>query len=187
MFAFIRGLMQFVVLVGAVLSAVYAVSPDVRRWIETELVARHAHYYVGMLKIRPGGAEEWQRVQFYSNRWELDQKIFDERLREDDEDAFDVFRKVIGEVLIAAPDESYGPLPGRSAAEPMASIETLALADQCFLVHRVLCRYPFADERGVISYQTDPECTRTEAAIDAAPNATHSVAVWVKAVKFTCS
>lgn len=186
MFSFIRGVGQFVLMIAGILSVIYALRPDIRRWVETEFIARDAHYYVGMVEIRPGGVERWQRVQFYSNRWELDDRIFDERLREDHEDAFDVFRALPGETLIASPDESYGPLPGRLEAEPLARIETLALVNQCFKVESVSCRSPLRED-GVLLWRTDPGCDRSEAAVDAAPDRVHKVAVWVEAVRFTCT
>ncbi|MEM9031981.1 MAG: hypothetical protein AAGB18_04990, partial [Pseudomonadota bacterium] len=65
MLRFIRGLGQWVVLIGAVMSTVYAVEPDVRRWVETELVARDAHYYVGAFTLAPG-LQRPKFLQFYS-------------------------------------------------------------------------------------------------------------------------
>lgn len=186
MFKFIRGLGQFILMVAGVLSVIYALRPDIRRWVETEFIARDAHYYVGMVELRPGGDERWQRIQFYSNRWEIDDKIFDERLRDNDEDAFDVFRALPGETLIAVPDDSYGPMPGRASAEPLAMIETLALRDQCFKVEAVSCRSLLRDD-GQLAWRTDPGCDRTEAEVDGAPSRVHKVAVWVEAVRFTCT
>lgn len=191
MFGFLNRVGQTILLVAGVLSVVYAVRPDLRRWVETELVARHSYYYVGMFELRPnldpGDGERIKFIQFYSNRWEIDRMIFDERIREDDEDAFDVFASLPGEVLISSPVESYGPLPGRSAPEPTAPIESLALSNQCFRVDDYMCRYPLGDERNPFAWRTDPQCRETMETVRSEPAAKHSVALWVKAVRFTCT
>ncbi|GGY51938.1 hypothetical protein [Parvularcula lutaonensis] len=187
MLRFLQGIGQSVLLVAGVLSVIYALRPDIRRWVETELVARDAHYYVGIVELRPDGTERWQRIQFYSNRWEIDDKIFDERLRTNDDDAFDVLRALPGETLIAVPDDSYGPMPGRAAAEPLSKIETLALRNQCFQVDEVFCRYRIRDDRGELAFRTDPNCIKTEQVVSDAPNLPHKIPVWVKAVRFTCT
>lgn len=187
MLKFLQGLGQTILLVAGVMSVVYALMPDVRKWVETELTARHAHYYVGMFETRPGGVERLQFVQFYSNRWEVDDLIFDERLRDDDEDSFDVFAELPGETLISRPVSSYGPLPGRESWDPLATIETLALADQCFKVDRYACRYPLRDDEGVLRWRTDPGCERTTEAVRSQPDRVHKVALWVRAVRFTCT
>lgn len=187
MLTFIRGLFQSILLIAGVLSVIYAVRPDIRRYVETELVARHAYYYVGMVEIGPGGAERFKFLQFYSNRWELSDGSFDEGLRVASEDAFDVFQKLPGETLIAMPTDEGGPMPGRVAAEPLARIDTLALADQCFKVEEALCRYPVADKSGAVEWRVDYGCRTTAQTVRTDTSRTHEVALWVKAARFTCT
>ena len=181
MLRFIRAVGQWVVLIGAVVSTVYAVEPDVRRWVETELVAREAHYYVGEFLVAPT-VDKPKKVNFYSNRWRP-QGYFNRALLPTG-DAFDVFRAIDGETIIALDTEIA--TPGRRTPEPTGKIDTLALTNDCFLVREPICRMSLPDETGSFSVQNDRGCVRSEAYADENPGEDLTVYLWVRAVRFTC-
>lgn len=186
MLKFIRGLGQWVVLAGAVMSTVYAVEPDVRRWVETELVAREAYYYVGEFSITEN-YDKPKKFNFYSNRWRpsknSDGGYFNEALLRNG-DAFDVFRAIDNETLIALDTDIA--TPGRRTPEPMGRIESLAIQNDCYLVREPICRMSLPDERGIFAVREDRGCARSEAYTDANPQEETSVYLWVRAVRYTC-
>lgn len=186
MFKVMRALGQMAVLLAGITSLVYAVHPELRRWVETELVARDAWYLVGVVEVGPDG-ERFEFAQFYSNRWEPSTLLFDERLRRNQDDAFDVFAALPGETLIATPTEAFGPMPGRSQPRPLAHIETLALADQCFKVEEVSCQPLSLADRDVVENDIDPGCEATERDVRRTPEEIHRLRVWVRATRFTCA
>ncbi|MEO1656077.1 MAG: hypothetical protein AAFR65_00015 [Pseudomonadota bacterium] len=186
MLRFIRGLGQWVVLIGAVLSTVYAFRPDLRRWVETELVAREAYYYVGEFLITET-YDKPKKFNFYSNRWRPSKSdpggYFNPALLQGG-DAFDVFRAIDNETLIALDTEIA--TPGRLTPEPTGRIETLAIANECYLVRESICRMTLPDASGSYAVREDRGCKRSEAYTDDNPEEEMNVYLWVRAVRYTC-
>ena len=190
MLSFIRNIGQWIVLFGAVLSSVYAVRPDLRRWVETEVIARDVYYYLGTFELSSAGAEA-SYVTFFSKYWDAETGRVRRSTTRRHADVFDTLRAMRGETIVSLEDRDNPVIPGAamvgwSEPNPNSNIETLVATGECFKLRTYYCRTVMVGPSGSAAFEVDENCEVAQERYRQDPDQSNRIFVWVKAARFTC-
>jgi len=169
--------------VGSALAAIYAFNPDLRLWVETEVIGKKAWYYVGEVDgvRRVGKIED---VEFYSSRWYYPSGRIQVRNRENQDNIWQAIRAIEGEVVVKT-ENMAGPVMARVKPDPIAASIGVAQEDTCYYVHKISCRL-FSQKDGGRHLIDDPSCSSEDNVWSEWPDV-ETVSLWIEATSISCS